>query len=149
MIYTILTTLSCLALGFTPTSGTQIGIVGKMCNMGATMSNILWTLEQYPTTIRAEAIGLTQLLDKLGATSSAWIAEDLNEMYSGAAFLLLGGLGLVTVSLQVLLKDSGGMQNVDKLSDSGDMQNVDKLSDSETQCNDNNVLSYDNRSIDL
>ena len=123
MGFMFLGAISCLGLGLTPNRGklkilrVVLGMFGKTCNVLSGIAQVTWRMELYPTTIRGEIGGLTQMANKIGATCSPWIVAWFAGVYEGGVFVLIGGLMLVSVALQSILQETLGKN----LSDTGDL----------------------------
>ena len=125
MALLLLAAASCMGLGFAPNHGQFkilriiLGMFGKTCNVLSGMAATTWRMELYPTTIRGEAGGLTQLTNKIGATCSPWLDAWLSTIYPGAVFIVIGVLMFVTALLQSLLWETKGTNVGDTSDDDG------------------------------
>lgn len=119
MIFMLIGSISCMALGFTPRRGHYkalrliFGMVGKTCIVVGGMARGIWALELFPTHIRGEGIGMVQVLNKIGATSSAWIDKELSKVYDGAVFIMIGVLTFTAFCVMTLLTETNGVATVD------------------------------------
>lgn len=131
MLFLLAASLCCIGLGFVPMEGDlkvlriALGMIGKTSLSMSNMSQITWSLESFPTSIRGEASGLFQFLNKIGAAGSVWINRVLLDVYPGAVFLLYGGINFVSVCLQVVLPETNGKILADTEQD--DVQADDQL----------------------
>lgn len=131
MLFLLAASLCCIGLGFVPMEGDlkvlriALGMIGKTSLSMSNMSQITWSLESFPTSIRGEASGLFQFLNKIGAAGSVWINRVLLDVYPGAVFLLYGGINFVSMCLQVVLPETNGKILADTEQD--DVQADDQL----------------------
>lgn len=157
LIFILISGFACIALGFTPKTGKLkilrlvLGIVGKTCTVMTGMSIPIWRMELFPTHIRGEGVGMTQVLNKIGATSSAWVNTELSKVYDGAAFIFIGVLSVSSFFLLMLLSETQGVNITDTLSETDDeTSSIDEPSMKQINTNhwtediEANVTSYSN-----
>ena len=118
IISMVFTGLLCMAIAFIPSSGNInvirviFGMVGKLL-LGITLNGLLvWTLELYPTQIRSQGVGFTQLMSRIGAVCAPWIAKGLRPFYHGLPFLTMGGPVLIVGILLLILPETKAVSAV-------------------------------------
>lgn len=111
----VLSSLFCITITFIPISGklkiirVVFGIIGKICVSVSFSAILIWSLEIYPTSMRAQATGFFQLTGRVGSSSAPWIAKALNRVYFGSPFLVMGVSLLIGAFMLVTLPEPNGM----------------------------------------
>lgn len=89
---------SCLLCAFIPDEGIinyfriVLAVVAKASIVGAFDTTYLWSSEIHPTVLRSNAMGYLQLMSRIGAVMTPWIADGLLEENKMAPFILIGSL---------------------------------------------------------
>lgn len=111
----VLGSIACVTVAFIPSTGTAriirvlLGILGK-CFITISFSAIYtWSLEIYPTDIRAQGMGFLQIASRIGAASSPWIAKGLKSLHTAAPFLVMSIVTFVSAILLLLLPETKGV----------------------------------------
>ncbi len=92
------------------TARTVLGVVGiSFMTVSVTGVNV-WSIELFPTHIRATAMGFFEFSGHIGGALSPWIAKGLLAVSKEAPFIVMGSLSIVaSVALFVLPETRGEM----------------------------------------
>lgn len=101
-----------LAVAPFPTTGTLLmiritfGMIGKFM-LSVTFNCIyLWSIELYPTKLRAKGMGWLQINTRLGSSLAPWISEWLSPFGKGTPFLAMGIPVLIGVGMGFVLPET-------------------------------------------
>lgn len=106
--------LCCLAVAFLPRSGDMgvlrlvVGLLGKFCISLSFDSFYTWSLELYPTHIRAVSSGYLQVNARIGGAAAPWIAQGLKEFHKDAPFVTMAALALTAGAILLRLPETRG-----------------------------------------
>ena len=108
--------IACISVAFVPNRGVfkilrlVIGMTGKLCLTSSLRIVVTWSVEIFPTIIRAEGIGLLQIASRIGAACSPYVSTSLGVFSKSAPFLVMGGLAVFGALLVLLLPETKGKQ---------------------------------------
>ena len=112
IISMLIASLFCIIVAFIPAENEgkiariTFGMIGKFC-IGLSFGAIyVWSLEIYPTTIRANGMGFLQVASRVGAASAPWIAKGLLSLNRAAPFIVMGASALIATILLVFLPET-------------------------------------------
>lgn len=95
-----------------PTKGTLLivricfGMIGKFM-LSVTFNCIyLWSMEMYPTNVRAKGMGWLQITARIGSALAPWVSEWLTPFGKGAPFIAMGIPSLVGLGLGFILPET-------------------------------------------
>lgn len=112
----------CIGLSFTPTVGkikilrVTLGAISKFFITIGYNSIYTWTVEIFPTTVRAAGMGFTQFNSRAGAVIAPFAAKGLKHLHPIAPFLFMGLLGVVATSLLAFLHETRGKPTKETIS---------------------------------
>ena len=92
--------LACILIGFVPPAGNTkvlrliFGITGNFCINMAFNLFLVWTMELYGTDLRANAMGASNFMARMGGAVAPWIVKGLKHVDQNAPFFLEGCLGV-------------------------------------------------------
>lgn len=118
-LFSLILGIACIAVAFIPSTGSiklvrvVFGILGKCCITISFSAIYTWSLEIYPTDIRAQGIGFLQIASRIGAGSSPWVAKGLKVLHYTAPFILMGSMTLVSAILLLFLPETKGVPTKD------------------------------------
>eukprot|EP00112_Aurelia_sp_Birch-Aquarium-sp1_P010564 Seg2251.2 transcript_id=Seg2251.2/GoldUCD/mRNA.D3Y31 product="Solute carrier family 22 member 13" protein_id=Seg2251.2/GoldUCD/D3Y31 len=126
--YTIISALaiasiSCIIVAFIPTDKGKalvivriiIGMIGK-CGVSVSFDAIYtWSVELYPTVVRAQGIGLLQITSRIGAAGAPWVAKYLKTVHVYAPFLVMGSSSMISVFTLFYLPETKGQKTAETL----------------------------------
>lgn len=119
---TVMTTMligsvMCVALGFTPknieVARVIFGMIGKVSISANCNSIQTWSVELYPTNIRGQGMGFTQVMSRLGAASASFVDKELSSIHEGASFIFMGISSLCAYFLLCFLPEMKGVPTSD------------------------------------
>lgn len=115
IIFTMLLgSLGCVALAAIPAGGDykmatiSLGLISKFLVTVSYSSIYTWTVEIFPTTVRAAGMGFTQFTSRAGAASAPIVAKGLRLWNPIAPFLFMGVVGSFTSILLAFLPETKG-----------------------------------------
>ena len=106
--------MACILVAFIPSRDhwkvmrVCLGILGKFSVTLAFDSIYTWSVEIYPTNIRAEGMGFLQVTSRMGAASAPWVAKALKKLHETAPFVTMGGLALAASIFLIWLPETRG-----------------------------------------
>ena len=86
----------------------SLGLVSKFLITVSYSSIYTWTVEIFPTTVRAVGMGFTQFTSRMGAAMAPIVAKGLKTWNPIAPFLFMGVVGIVTSLLLTFLRETKG-----------------------------------------
>lgn len=114
IFFYIIATLSCVSLALVPETETAsllrvlLGMLGKSC-CGAGYNTLqTWTMELYPTYIRGGAMGILQVITRLGAAFAPIVDREFVKLSNNASFIFFASLTFVAFCLLPALKEMKG-----------------------------------------
>ena len=115
IIFTLLLgSLGCVGLSALPTvvdfkiARFSLGLLSKFLITISYSSIYTWTVEIFPTTVRAAGMGFTQFTSRVGAVGAPFVAKGLKLLHPIAPFLFMGVVGSLTSTLLILLPETKG-----------------------------------------
>ena len=92
-----------------------IGMTGKLCLTSSLRIVVTWSVEIFPTVIRAEGIGFLQIASRVGAACSPYISTSLGVLGERGPFIVMGGLAVIGALLVLLLPETQGKGLVEEV----------------------------------
>ena len=109
---------SCAILPFVPRIPRLVCACFGRLFIGISFSSIyLWSVEVYPTTMRATAMGFLQVTARVGAASAPWVANGLLEVHTAAPYLVMGGVAFFGAVLLFVVPETKGRAMKDTVED--------------------------------
>ena len=84
------------------------GMIGKLFIEISLSGIYVWSVELYPTTIRANAMGYLQVTGRIGAASAPWVATGLLSVYSAAPYLVMSGVSFLASCMLLYIPETRG-----------------------------------------
>lgn len=109
-----LASLLCGAIGFLPKSGgggyarLTFALLGDFLISISFGGIYVWSIEVYPTTIRASAMGFLQITSRLGAATAPWIAVALLQVHRAAPYAVMSAATLLAPIPLLLVPETMG-----------------------------------------
>ena len=121
-IYPLLVSgVCCIILTFLPETGDLekmrlfIGLLGKMCVSSTFDSIYTWSMELYPTHLRAIGTGYVQVTGRIGGAVAPWIAKYFGAYSKGAPFIGMAVFLLSSASFLFILPETkNGFETTEK-----------------------------------
>ena len=114
MIPMALAGITCIVVAFMPSKGDAniariiCALFGKFCVSICFDCIYTWSLEIYPTTIRAEGMGYLQVTSRIGSASAPWVAKSLITFHNAAPFIFMGITTLIASAILIVLPETKG-----------------------------------------
>ena len=109
IVPTLLGGLFCVIVGVIPRGGVlgavrvSCALIGKFMLSVSYNSIYVWTIQLYPTVIRAKGMGWAQINNRLGCTFAPWVTDWTLPLGAGAPFITLGVPTVVGVIMALKL----------------------------------------------
>ena len=106
---------ACILVAFIPSEGDFkfgriiLGMLGKLCITVSFDSIYTWSVELYPTNIRAEGMGFLQVTSRIGAASAPWVAKGLKTLHKTIPFIFMGIATFIAAALLIVLPETKGV----------------------------------------
>ena len=107
--------VACVMVAFIPATGDAkiarilLGMVGKLCITVSFDAIYTWSVELYPTNIRAEGMGFLQVTSRIGAASAPWVAKGLKSLHKSIPFVFMGVAAFIAAGLLIMLPETKGL----------------------------------------
>ncbi|XP_057314092.1 solute carrier family 22 member 3-like [Hydractinia symbiolongicarpus] len=120
--------IACILVAFVPDTGDAkyvrvvIGLLGKMCITLSFDAIYTWSVEIYPTAVRAEGMGFLQVTSRIGAASAPWVAKGLRSLHKSVPFAFMGIATLLAVAGLLVLPETRGVVTSETTEEEQDLQ---------------------------
>ena len=91
-----------------------IGVIGEFFVNIAFFSSFTWAAEIFPTHLRAGGVGILEVFECLGSSSSPWVAKGLQKYGDWVPFAVMGCPLLICSLLGILLPETKEKQDLEK-----------------------------------
>lgn len=111
--------VACIIIGFISRNSSTIavrvtlGMLSKLLISTSFDAIYTWSVEIYPTSIRSVGMGYLQIVSRIGAASSPWVAKSLQPINMSLPFYVMGGLTLLSSLLCCLLPETKGRETAE------------------------------------
>ena len=117
MVHVLILAVSAYIIAFTPNKGNVkwvrvlFGMLGRYGIFLGFIAIYTWSAEIFPTHIRSTGMGFCQVMARVGAICSPWVAKGLKVVHPTAPFNVLGIVALFSVVLMVWLPETKDMND--------------------------------------
>lgn len=138
LIPTLIAGLACIAASAIPTHNKRskliglrvfFGIFGKFCITMSFDSIYTWSVELYPTVIRAAGMGYLQVAARVGSALAPWVAKGLIGIHVVLPFSLMGGSAIICAVLLLKLPETAYQPTAETFDDLNKSLNKQNLAD--------------------
>jgi len=121
--------ICCIALNLVPnpdgmdatTDGKQaawisrvaLGSIGKFFIAVSWNCSYVWSVELFPTSLRAQGMGFLEITSLIGAATSPWVAKGLKKVHPLLPFIVMGAFGLVAAVVVLWLDETRGRETLE------------------------------------
>ena len=124
MVSMLIASLFCIGIAFIPSdvkigklARISFGLIGKL-SVGISFSAIyVWSLEVYPTTMRAYGLGFLQITSRMGAAAAPWVARGLQTVSMGSPYIVMGASSLIASILLAFIPETKGKPTLETKED--------------------------------
>ena len=108
----------CIVVAFVPIGAKRsyrvvLGMCGKLCVTLSFDAIYTWSVELYPTDVRAQGMGFLQIASRIGAASAPWIAKGLKTLHESVPFIVMGVAALISAFLTLCLPETKDLETAE------------------------------------
>jgi len=94
-----------------------MAVLGKFFKSISFSGIYVWSLEIYPTSVRAVGMGYLQVLTRIGAALSPWVAKSLRNIHPSVPFIVMAVVALISSIVCLVLPETKGKPTIEVKSD--------------------------------